>query len=166
NPPALVAVGGPSSPLADHAGWAHAGFSRATVVPALEGALALLGDEETTEVRVVLCVDTAEDVEGPDRAKLLEQLVRADSVRVIAVVDPATLGRAYSGWLSELRRNRAVLFLQPAPKGDVDQVAGIKPALRPDQPMPPGRGVLVADRGWRLVQVAQPDGARAGNGRD
>ena len=104
-------------------------------------------------MRVVLVLDGAEDVESVENNPRLDALLRSDAVRVVAVVEPATLTRAFSGWLGDLRRNRSVLVLQPGAEADVEAVAGVKASLRPGQDFPPGRGVL---RG------ARPTTARAG----
>ena len=88
---------------------------------------------------------------------MLEPLVRSDAVRVVAACDHTTLERAYSGWMTELKRSRAVLILQPASSSEVEDQTRVKPALRPGQDFPPGRGVLV-DRGRaRLLQVGIVD---------
>jgi hypothetical protein len=84
----------------------------------------------------------------------LEALVRSDAVRVIAVAEPVTLDRAYSGWVAELKRNRASLVLHPGASSDVEAITGTKAPLRPGQPFVPGRGVLVDHGRPTLLQVA------------
>ena len=80
-------------------------------------------------------------------ARVIEALARNDAVRLVVVIEPATLGRAYSGWMAELKTNRSLLFLQPSSPAEIEGVAGAKPTLRPDQPFPVGRGVLVCVTG-------------------
>jgi S-DNA-T family DNA segregation ATPase FtsK/SpoIIIE len=155
--PRLVGVGGAASPLAGMGLWDAAGFGRAAAAEVLAGAAAEVAGaagDRGGEVRLVLVVDAAEDVESPGNGPWLEALVRSDAVRVVAVIEPATLARAYSGWTAELRANRSSLVLQPASAGEVEALAGSKPVLRPGQPFPAGRGVLVDRRSSRLVQVA------------
>jgi hypothetical protein len=83
----------------------------------------------------------------------MELAVKADGLRLVVACDTATLGKAYSGWLSSLRRNRSALLLQPESKAEIDAALGTKVALRPEQDFPPGRGVYVANRQWQLVQA-------------
>ena len=154
--PALVGLGGLTSPLADAGWWYAAGFGRAAQAEALAAAADLVSGYEGDEVRVVLVLDGAEDVESVENNPRLDALLRSDAVRVVAVVEPATLTRAFSGWLGDLRRNRSVLVLQPGAEADVEAVAGVKASLRPGQDFPPGRGVLVARGRPHLVQVACP----------
>jgi S-DNA-T family DNA segregation ATPase FtsK/SpoIIIE len=152
----LVGLGGLTSPLAQLTCWDIAGFGRSRQQGAIEEAGAVIEGYEGGEVKLVLVLDSAEDLEAMEYASMLERLVRSDAVRVVATVDAATLGRAYSGWLAELRRNRAVLVLQPESAGEVEAVAGAKPSLRPGQLFPPGRGVLVDHGRSTLIQVALP----------
>ncbi len=54
-------------------------------------------------------------------------------------------------------------MLQPESRQDVEAAIGVKPALRPGQPFPPGRGIFVANRRWSLVQVGlRPEIAAGG----
>jgi DNA segregation ATPase FtsK/SpoIIIE, S-DNA-T family len=154
--PVLVGLGAMGSPLADFDGLAIRGFGRAAVGPALDEATALVAGDDRTDVRVVLFVDAVEDLESAELAARLEQLVRHDAVRVVAVVDAATLSRTFSGWVAELKNNRSVLLLQPASVSDIESFTGRRVPLRPEQPFPPGRGVLVDRRAAVLVQVAVP----------
>ena len=85
--------------------------------------------------------------------------MRTDALRVVVACEPTTIAKAYSGWLSTLRRNRSALVLQPESRNDVESAVGVKPSLRPGQAFPPGRGVLVANRQWALVQVGLRPGA-------
>jgi S-DNA-T family DNA segregation ATPase FtsK/SpoIIIE len=151
----LVALGTAASPLAALDLWDDAAFARAGQAGVVERLADDLADDEGVDARVVLFVDTAEDVEGNDVVRTLEALTRRDVLRLVVACEPTTLAKAYSGWLSALRRNRSALVLQPESKVDVDATVGIKPDLRPDQPFPPGRGVYVANRRWQLVQVGR-----------
>jgi hypothetical protein len=82
----------------------------------------------------------------------------------VAVVEPTTLDRAYSGWVSDLKRNRATLVLQPASSAEVEALTGARTALRPGQAFPPGRGLLV-DRGRPvLLQTAYARYVATGSG--
>ena len=157
----IAAVGAATSSLAGLAPWDLAGFGRTRMAPVLEELLQRFGTSEAAEARAVLFVDAAEDVE-PAAARLLEQLVRLDAVRACVAADGGTIAKGFSGWIAEVRRARSTLVLQPEGRGDVETVAGARPRFRPDQPFPPGRGVLVADRAWRLVQVGLAEPVPAG----
>jgi S-DNA-T family DNA segregation ATPase FtsK/SpoIIIE len=151
----LAGVGAASSPLAGLPVWDTAGFGRAGQVAVLEDLLERFDIPGDATPRAVLFVDAVEDLEarvGP----LLERLVRAEAVRLVVAAATATLSRGHSGWLGELRRSRTLLVLQPESRGEVDQVAGLRPRFRPGQAFPPGRGVLVVHRTCDLVQVALP----------
>jgi DNA segregation ATPase FtsK/SpoIIIE, S-DNA-T family len=152
----LAALGSPTSPLRVADVWDDAAFLREEHV----GLLTRLVDHlagSGPEPRTVLFVDAVEDVDAPDVQMLLDQLGAHGGLRLVAAVEPSTLGRSYTGWLSNLRRNRSVLMLQPEDRLAVEAVTGVKPDLRPDQDLPPGRGIFVANRRWQLVHVAQTD---------
>jgi len=152
-PPLLVGLGALTSPLAALGCWTLAGFGRSQHSPALIEAARLVEGYEGDDVKLVLCIDSLEDFEAPEHGRLLEVLVRSDAVRVVASGEAATLERSYSGWTADLKRNRAVLVLQPESAADVEAVSRVRPALRPGQLFPPGRAVLV-DRGVAtLIQV-------------
>ena len=151
----LVALGTAASPLAALDLWDDAAFARAGLAGVVERLADDLADDEGVDARVALFIDAAEDIEGNDVVRNLEALARRDAVRLVVACEPATLAKAYSGWLAALRRNRSALVLQPESKVDVDTTVGIKPDLRPGQPFPPGRGVFVANRRWQLVQVGR-----------
>jgi S-DNA-T family DNA segregation ATPase FtsK/SpoIIIE len=152
----LCALGGPVSPLRSLDIWDDAAFTRTAHAGVAERLVELLDGEEGVEVKAMLVVDAAEDIEGNDVLKPLEALSKSDALRLVVACDPSTLSKAYSGWLSVLRRNRSAIMLQPESKADVDAAVGVKPDLRPDQAFPPGRGIFVANRRWQLVQVGQP----------
>jgi S-DNA-T family DNA segregation ATPase FtsK/SpoIIIE len=157
--PRLVGLGAASSPLADLGVWDVAGFGRGRLEAALDDAAAaveVIDGEDGRGVRAVVVIDAVEDLEQPDVAAALDVLVGSDAVRTIAVVEPATLARSFSGWIARLKTNRAMLQLQPASAVDVEAVCGRRVPLRPDQPFPPGRGVLVDRLGATLVHVARP----------
>jgi S-DNA-T family DNA segregation ATPase FtsK/SpoIIIE len=155
----LAALGSAASPLAGSDLWDDAAFSRAGHAGLVARLTELLAGDEGVEARAVLFVDAAEDLEGNDVLRPLEALMRSDALRAVVACEPATIAKAYSGWLSALRRNRSAIILQPESRNDVDAAVGVKPALRPGQPFPPGRGILVANRQWSLVQVGLRPGA-------
>lgn len=149
----LLAIGGASSPLAKLDLWDEAGFSRASHARVAEALWERVADDEGVDAKVVLFIDTAEDVENMDVERPLEQLVRRECVRLVVACEAGTLSKAYSGWLATLKRNRGALMLQPESRVDVESVLNVRPALRPGQSFPPGRGIYVGNRDWTLVQV-------------
>jgi S-DNA-T family DNA segregation ATPase FtsK/SpoIIIE len=150
----LVGLGSFTSPLADFTCWHRAGFGRTRHQAVLDEVAAMIEGDEGDEVKLVLVLDAVEDLEAMEYSMRLEQLVRSDAVRVVATAEAVTLERAYSGWTAELKRNRAVLMLQPESAADVEAVTRAKPSLRPGQQFPPGRGVLVDHGRPTLIQVA------------
>jgi DNA segregation ATPase FtsK/SpoIIIE, S-DNA-T family len=153
----LVGLGATTSPLASLDLWDVAGFGRSRLRSAVDEALGAAEGHDDGEVRVVVFLDGAEDIEAAGAPPGLDPLLGADVVRTVAVVEPGTLARAFSGWLAKLKQNRSVLQLQPSSAADVEAVAGRRVALRPDQPFPPGRGVLVDRTAATLIQVAVAD---------
>ena len=159
----MAALGSAASPLAGLDVWDDAAFARAAQAALVGRLTEVLAGDEGVEARAVLFVDAAEDLEGNDVLRPLEALVRSDALRVAVACEPGTVAKAYSGWLSVLRRNRSALMLQPESRQDVEAAIGVKPALRPGQPFPPGRGIFVANRRWSLVQVGlRPEIAAGG----
>jgi DNA segregation ATPase FtsK/SpoIIIE, S-DNA-T family len=152
----LVGVGSLTSPLAQEGFWDLAGFGRAQQSTALAKAAELVGGYEGAEARVVLVIDSVEDVDAMELNVHLEPLVRSDAVRVLAACDTGTLERAYSGCMTQLKRNRTVLVLQPASVADIEEQTRARPSLRPGQEFPPGRGVVVSRGQATLVQVGYP----------
>ena len=87
---------------------------------------------------------------------LWDQLADHDDFRMIATIENRSMtGYTASGMLNLARRSRRVLILRPDDAGDFLQMTGIKPPIRPGLAMPPGRGVLVADREPTVMQVAR-----------
>jgi hypothetical protein len=69
--------------------------------------------------------------------------------------------------MQQLKKVRRRLLLQPVDDGETQTVIGSRFPLRPGLAMPPGRGVLLADRTPVIIQVGvgsttlQPAAARA-----
>ena len=105
----------------------------------------------------VLLIDDLDTLDDPVLNPLWERLARHDELRIIAAVETRSLaGYTASPMLNLVRRSRRLLILQPDDANEILQVAGVKAPMRPGQRMVPGRGVLVADRSPRVVQVALP----------
>jgi S-DNA-T family DNA segregation ATPase FtsK/SpoIIIE len=157
----LVAIGPASSPLQDLDLWDDAAFSRAAQARVGEALWETVADDEGVEAKAVLFVDGAEEIDDYEVERPLEQLAKRESVRLVVGCEPSTMAKAYSGWLSNLRRNRSAVFLQPDTRTDVESILDVRPALRPGQEFPPGRAIFVANRGWMLVQVGLTSGSPA-----
>jgi hypothetical protein len=63
-------------------------------------------------------------------------------------------GYTQSTMLSEVRREPALLFLQPDGSSEIMQHVGVRTNLRPGLKLTAGRGVLVMDRQPQVVLVA------------
>jgi DNA segregation ATPase FtsK/SpoIIIE, S-DNA-T family len=148
----LCAVGSAASPLRDLDVWDDAAFARGTHEEVLDRLYELVMTEDGPDPGAVLFVDGAEDVDN-DALSVLETLGTLDSVRMVVASEGGTFSQAYTGWLAGLRSNRSVVMLQPESRQDVEAVVNLRPELRPDQELPPGRGILAANRRCHLVQV-------------
>jgi DNA segregation ATPase FtsK/SpoIIIE, S-DNA-T family len=150
-------LGRQGSPLAEGADLHRSAFGRpAGIQPVLEE-LAELLDSSPTAVPRVLVVDDLDTLEDPGLNPLWERLAGHDAVRVVATIE----NRSFSGFsmnalLNEVRGARRLLVLRPDDPMELFQMTGVKAQIRPGTPMPPGRGVLLADRIPTLVQVAEP----------
>lgn len=121
--------------------------------PAVAAALAELVAADEDRPRVLL-VDDIDMLEDPALDAVLGLLL-ARSQRWVA--STASLrGYSASPLVQEMKKARTVLYLQPAGSREVQELTGVNPRLRPGVLSTPGRGVLVAGRLPRLVQVARP----------
>lgn len=140
-------VAEPASPL-EHVDAARVATRRADVAALLED----LAREPAATAPRILVIDRAEMID--ERAAVaLDQALRDDQLRLVAGADLATVTGYAGGWLAHLRSTRLRLLLQPDDGVAVD-MAGRDLLLRPEQPFPPGRGVLLDGRRARLVQVS------------
>ncbi|MFN8037436.1 MAG: FtsK/SpoIIIE domain-containing protein [Acidimicrobiia bacterium] len=122
---------------------------------ALQALCAPPPDAAATRPQVVLVDDLGDLLDLP-AATLLEELARrgpACGVYLVAAVDAFALTRTFAGCLSEIRRRRHGLLLQPDLETDGDAF-GVRLRARPGQRFPPGRGFVVARGSLTLVQVA------------
>ena len=84
---------------------------------------------------------------------------------MIATIENRSMtGYTASAMLNLARRSRRLLILRPDDAGDFLQMTGIKPPIRPGLALPPGRGVLVADREPTVMQVARRAAGEVGCG--
>ena len=111
----------------------------------------------------VLLVDDLDRLDDPALNVHWDRLAELDDLRLVATLENRSMtGYTASSVLNLARRSRRLLVLRPDDAGEFLQMTGIKPPIRPGVAMPPGRGVLVADREPTVMQVAR---AAAGGGR-
>ncbi len=141
-------------------GLVHAGAvgKPEELVPVLERLtnLFVLGPGERPRL---LLVDDLDRLDDPALNDAFDQLAVHDDLRLVATLESrAMTGYTASSMLNLVRRSRRLLVLQPDDASDFLQMTGIKPPIRPGVAMPPGRGVLVADRQPTVMQVAASRG--------
>jgi hypothetical protein len=117
----------------------------------------LLGVIQTyPEVPRVLVIDDADRMlEDMAAMAAFDPLARSDAVRFVASLETSSVVAGYfqSMLMQQLKKVRRRLLLQPADDGETQTVIGSRFPLRPGLAMPPGRGVLLADRTPVIVQV-------------
>ena len=101
---------------------------------------------------VVLLIDDYDLLEDPVLDQPMGRLLSA-GVRFVA---STTELRSYSAnaFATEMRKSRAILYLQPAGDRQLAELTGTTVRLRPGLPLPAGRGVLLVNRAATVVQVA------------
>jgi S-DNA-T family DNA segregation ATPase FtsK/SpoIIIE len=117
----------------------------------------LLGVIQTyPEVPRVLVIDDADRLlEDTAVAAAFDPLARSDAVRFVASLETSSVVAGYfqSMLMQQLKKVRRRLLLQPVDDGETQTVIGSRFPLRPGLAMPPGRGVLLADRTPVIIQV-------------
>ncbi len=109
-------------------------------------------DEDAESLVVV--IDDAHELLDVAASAALEMLVRKgrdQNVRVLAAADASAALRAYGGWLTELRKDRHAILLQPDPDTDGDLV-GVR--LPRHAISVPGRGFLLSRFGREGLHIA------------
>ena len=154
-------VGPSSSPLA-RCGFERAAFGRVSEVAPFLDRLANELALARPDRRFVLIIDDADTFDDPTVAPVLDRLVAHDSLRVVAAVESRSMtGYTNSALVGLLRRARRILMLQPDDPSEFLQTTGVRLAVRPGLRLPPGRGVLLADRVPTIVQIGIHAGAAA-----
>ncbi len=148
------AIGPATSPLAELEKVEGAAFGRATDLLEILADVARRADGPPDEPDPWLIVDDLDlidetSLDGPMGA------VRAAGVRVVAATTTLR-GYTTNPLVADLRRARAVLYLQPPDPRTAQEVLGVAPPLRPGLGFPPGRGVLSVHRRPLIVQVSRP----------
>ena len=106
---------------------------------------------------LVLFIDDADEVSEGPAAYGLEPLAKArdGAMLMVAAAESVALHRSFTGWISELRKHKHGLLLDPDLDLDGD-LLGVKLPRRQKQSFPPGRGYLVVRGRIELVQTALP----------
>jgi S-DNA-T family DNA segregation ATPase FtsK/SpoIIIE len=150
----VYVVGPGTSPLAGF-GFPRAAFGRADLVAPLLDQLATQVALGGPDRRLVLVIDDADTFDDPILNPVFERLANYDSLRVVGSLETrAMTGYTTSPLVGALRRARRLLVLQPDDPSEFLQATGVKLPIRPGLRMPPGRGVLLADRTPSIIQIA------------
>jgi DNA segregation ATPase FtsK/SpoIIIE, S-DNA-T family len=155
----LYAVGADASGLAS-APIEHAAFGSPNAIASLLEMLArrLHDDRPSTSRPPVLLVDDLELLDDIALAHAWEHVTACRHLRMVAAVEATAMtGFTSNPVVAALKRSRQMLVLQPDDPGEFLQVTGVRLDPRPGTRWVPGRGVLVADRVARVVQVAMCD---------
>lgn len=113
-------------------------------------------EDHVEDPPVVVLVDDAQEVADSGAGMALETIVRKGhdtGVRIVAAADPQSALRAYGGILSEVKKDKHGVLLSPDHETDGD-VLGVRLPRRATGPYPAGRGYLVDDDGYELIQIA------------
>lgn len=155
----VVAVGPLASPLGRLAAVAsrvdEAGFGSPEVIAATLDRVANLATVADAGQRFIIAVDDLDALDDPMLGSLWSRLVATGRVRLVAAVDTRSMtGYAADPAITELRRARRMLVLQPDDPNEFLQLTGVKLPARPGLRWRAGRGVLLVDRVPSIVQVA------------
>lgn len=107
---------------------------------------------------IFIFVDDADHIDDGATNDALESLAkqgRDRTLRIVAAAEVRSLHRTFGGWLSELRKDKQGLLLDPDLEVD-GELFGVRLPRRSGTRFPPGRGYLVTRGTVELVQVAQP----------
>ncbi|HJR46018.1 MAG TPA: FtsK/SpoIIIE domain-containing protein [Actinomycetota bacterium] len=144
------------SPLGEMSLWTGAAVGVETCGKEI-GALSDAFDDAPERIRFVLIDDADELLEGSSVAAL-EQLVRRgrdSKTRFLVAGEVRALHRAFSGWITEVRKDKHGVLLDPDPDVDGD-LLGVRLPRRRGSTLPPGRGYLIRRGSIEAIQVALP----------
>jgi S-DNA-T family DNA segregation ATPase FtsK/SpoIIIE len=141
---AVVATGGRRSPLRDLAGFAPA-----------TGLAATLAQLRTADGPTVLFIDDAETFDDTDGAIAGLLTAGRPDLHVLAAGRSDSLRSLYGHWTVTVRRSKTGLLLRPNIDLDGDLLGVTLPRRAPVR-LGVGRGYLIHNGDWDIVQVAQP----------
>jgi S-DNA-T family DNA segregation ATPase FtsK/SpoIIIE len=123
---------------------------------------AVIGASTNVDMRcsALLLVDDAEELAEGTAGTRLQECVQAPGVRMIAASEAHYWARAYSGWMSDVKRQRRAVMLQPDMEAD-GQVVSVRLRARPGVTFETGRAILSIDGALTTLQTAifDADGA-------
>ena len=150
----VICLGTATSGLQSAAPGAGAFGRSSDVLPAVERIVNLVSLGQPRRP-IAVVVDDLDGLDDPMLSVAWDQLLASEHVRVVAAVETRTLnGFTTNPLLVELKRSRRQLILCPDDASEFVQTTGVKLPQRPGMAWVPGRGVLLADRVPRVVQVA------------
>jgi DNA segregation ATPase FtsK/SpoIIIE, S-DNA-T family len=148
----IILIAPRRTPLTALDGWSSVARQAAEIDEKAEHLQRFVSEAGVTQTRVLVIDDGEELLEG-SIASTLESLVRTgrdNDLCVVAAVDVNAAHRAYGGWISELKKDRMGLLIQPDTTRDGDLFGIQLPRLRT---APPGRGFLVSRNGAEGLQI-------------
>lgn len=115
--------------------------------------------EAVSSPPVVVLVDDCLGVEDPGGELAALVASPPPGVHIVAAAKPDQFRSAYGHWAADIRSSRVGILLKPDPiDGDL---LGVSLPARLELPNLAGRGVLVADSEFEVVQVVRADGAQS-----
>jgi len=124
----------------------------ADLVVAIKELSAALTDRPEGSPTPVLLVDDVDLLEDPSLDGPMGALL-GSGLRWVAATT-SLRGYSTSPLVQAMKKARSLLYLQPPSGREVQEVSGAPTMVRPGLAMPPGRGILVANRQPLAIQVA------------
>ena len=153
----VVAVGSAASPL-QHLDRVRCAFGGVDEVADLLGRVLDELEAGDTGAVTALVVDDLESFDDVSLTPIWERLAAHPRLRLVCSLDVRGLaGFSSHPMIAVARRARSMIVLQPDDPAELLQLTGVRTMLRPGLAMPPGRGVLFAERSPTVVQVGVPD---------
>lgn len=144
------------TPLRDLTMWARVAEGAQACAEEIESLAAAVTDSPDAP-RVVVIDDAEEILEGP-ASYALEALIRRardGSTRFVVAGEIKALQRAFTGWVTEIRKDKQGLLLDPDTEVDGDLLGVRLPRRKPSQAIV-GRGYLIRRGAAEQIQVARP----------
>jgi S-DNA-T family DNA segregation ATPase FtsK/SpoIIIE len=148
------------SPLIDVDGWEHAARTPDECQAAAARLVAFLNaGDDLGPGGMVIVIDDGEELEDTAAANDLALVARRGrdlGVRIVGAAEIRSAHRAFSGWMTEVRKEQQGLLLDP--DSDIDgDLFGARLPRRTQRAYPPGRGFLVRRGEPELIQVARSE---------
>jgi S-DNA-T family DNA segregation ATPase FtsK/SpoIIIE len=142
------------------AGWEHLARTPDECQAAAARLVALLNaGADLGPGGLVVVIDDGEELEETSAANDLAIVARRGrdlGVRIVGAAEIRSAHRAFSGWMTEVRKEQQGLLLDP--DSDIDgDLFGARLPRRAQRAYPPGRGFLVRRGEPELIQVARSE---------